>query len=223
MNILSEYEVKKLKGSMKIDGDWLKPQWENILTVNIAKYMGPHPDFKPRVQAKMIYDDNSLYVIFNVFDRYVRCITDKINGPVWEDSCVEFFFSPDNNFSEKYFNLEINCGGTALMHYNTVAREKHIEVEPDDIKKIQIAHSLPVLVDPEIKDQVNWTIEYKIPLKLIEKYSHVTHPATGISWRANFYKIAENNSNPHYITWSEVKNPVPDFHIPRYFGLLRFV
>ncbi|MDQ1296586.1 MAG: hypothetical protein QG611_564 [Bacteroidota bacterium] len=170
MKKLSEYEVSKLKASLKINGDWSKPQWRDIEPVDIKNYMGPVPQFKPVVQAKMMYDDINLYVIFKVEDCFVRCITDKINGPVWEDSCVEFFFAPDNNFPQKYFNLEINCGGTALMHYNLIAKQERVELSVDDIKKIEIAHILPKLIDPEITTPLNWTLEYKIPIKMIEKY-----------------------------------------------------
>ena len=91
-----------------------------------------------------------------------------------------------------------------------------------DIKMIEIAHSMPRLIDPEITEQVTWTVEYRIPVKMLEKYSRVTYPEPGISWKANFYKIAENSSNPHYLTWSEVQNPTPDFHLPQYFGVINF-
>jgi hypothetical protein len=222
MEILSGYEVSRLAGPMKIDGDWLKPQWKYVSHAEITNFMGVIPAFKPVVMVKMMYDNENLYIIFRVNDRYVRCITDKVNGPVWEDSCVEFFFSPDENSPEKYFNLEINCGGTALMHYNIIAKKEMIEIDPDDIKKIEIAHSMPTLTDPENIYPVDWTNEYKIPLDLIGRYSPVTHPEPGVRWRANFYKIAENNSNPHFMTWSPVINEVPDFHIPQFFGEIRF-
>jgi len=92
MKIASVYNVLKLKQSMKIDGNWLKQQWQNIDAVDITNYIGTIPEFRPAVKAKMTYDDENLYVIFRVQDRYVRCITKDFNGPVWEDSCVEFFF-----------------------------------------------------------------------------------------------------------------------------------
>jgi hypothetical protein len=223
MRIASVYEVHKSAQPVIIDGDWSKPQWKNIQPVDIINYMGGIPEFKPVAQAKMMYDDNNLYVIFLVKDRFVRCITSDFNGPVWEDSCVEFFFSPDNNFPERYFNLEINCGGTPLMHYNTVAGKETRIIDPDEIARIEIAHSLPQIIDPEIKDPLSWTIEYRIPCRMIEKFSPVTSPRKGVEWRANFYKIAENNSNPHYITWSAVVSDKPNFHIPHYFGLIRFL
>ncbi len=218
----SVYEVLRLNKSIKINADWDKPEWQKSKAILIENYMGSKPKFHPAVQAKMMYDDENLYVIFQVKDRHVRCITKDINGPVWEDSCVEFFFSPDTSFPEKYFNLEINCGGTALMHYNVIAGKDITELETNDIEKIEIAHSLPQIIDPEITEPVTWTIEYRIPLALLEKYSHVTYPKSGINWKANFYKIAENSSNPHYLTWSVVNNEIPDFHLPQFFGLLKF-
>ena len=57
--------------------------------------MGDKPLFTPTVQAKMMYDNENLYVIFHVNDRYVRCLVTEINGPVYEEPAVEFFFSPD--------------------------------------------------------------------------------------------------------------------------------
>ncbi len=108
------------------------------------------------------------------------------------------------------------------MHYNLVPRKESKQLEPDDIEKIEMAHSLPELIDPEISDPVTWTLEYRIPFVMLEKYSKVTRPETGVEWRANFYKIAENSSNPHYITWSVVENSKPNFHLPRFFGHLKF-
>jgi hypothetical protein len=216
------YNVHRLNQSMKIDGDWDKPQWQSIKVIEINNFMGDMPAFHPKAKAKMMYDDENLYLIFHVEDRYVRCITSTSNGPVYEDSCVEFFFSPDVISPLKYFNLEINCGGTPLMRYNTVPRKEYISMQDVDFKQIEIAHSLPRIVDPEISEPVTWTIEYRLPLIMLEKYSKITKPEKGVSWRANFYKIAEKGSNVHFLTWSLVENPKPDFHLPQFFGRIEF-
>jgi hypothetical protein len=218
----SVYNVARLKQPMKIDANWDKPQWANTQPVEIINYMGTIPGFKPEVQVKMMYDDENIYVIFNVKDRYVRCLTKEINGAVWRDSAVEFFFSPDPKHPLLYFNLETNCGGTPLMHYNLVPKKESKELSADDIKKTEIAHTLPQIIDPEKKDPVKWTLEYRIPLAILEKYASITRPKKGVVWKANFYKIAENSSNPHYITWSVIENDKPDFHKPEFFGKLIF-
>ena len=218
----SSYSVYQLKQQMEINGDWYKPQWRNIKTIDIKNFMGEMPGFCPAVKAKMMYNDENLYVIFRVKDRYVSCTELEYNGPVSNDACVEFFFSPDTNLPGRYFNLEVNCGGTPLMKYTIIARKEYKILETADIRRVEIAHSLPSKVDPEIIEPITWTIEYRIPFILLQKFSNVIIPKQGTCWKANFYKIAVKTSNPHWITWSFVDKIEPDFHLPQYFGLLKF-
>ncbi len=216
------YEVTMLKKPLKIDANWDKKEWKKAPAADIVNYMGKIPEFKPDSQVKMMYDKENIYLIFRVKDRNVRCITNKINGPVWQDSAVEFFFAPDAELPLLYFNFETNCGGTPLLHYNVIPRKESKRLTEEEIGQIEIAHSLPEIIDPEIKEPVTWTLEYRIPLSVLEKYSKVKHPSNGVEWNANFYKIAENSSNPHYITWSKIDKPKPDFHVPQSFGKLIF-
>jgi hypothetical protein len=218
----SVYKVVRLSKPMKIDGNWNKEQWQKAGTLDITNYMGKIPGFKPVAKAKMIYDNENIYVIFQVQDRYIRCLAKEINGPVYQDSAVEFFFAPDPNSPLKYFNLETNCGGTPLLHYNLVPRKESKKLDVGDIKKVEIFSSLPKTIDPEISEPVTWTIEYKIPIAMLEKYAPLTRPAKGVEWKANFYKIAENSTNPHYITWSVIELEKPNFHAPEFFGKLVF-
>jgi len=220
--VAKEYLVSKLMKPLKIDGNWNKSQWKKIESINIENYMGTVSAFKPTVQAKMMYDAENIYMIFRVKDKFVKSTTTKINGCVSCDSCVEFFFSPDKNEPLKYFNIEINAGGTPLLQYATQPRKKYLALENDEINQIEIAHSLPAVVEPEIADPVTWTIEYRLPLSVLRKYSNVTNPAPGVIWKANFYKTGSKTSNPNYITWNFVNNARPDFHLPQFFGVVKF-
>jgi len=222
MKIDEVYQVSKLRSPMLIDGNWGKSEWQNIKAIEIKNPMGDKPLFTPSVQARMMYDTENLYVIFLVNDRYVHCMVTDVNGPVYEESAVEFFFSPDPKYPDRYFNLEINCGGTPLMHYNDFSKKLRNPIAVEDIGKVEIAHSLPQVVDPEITEPVTWTIEYKIPLDMLESYSEILHPKPGIEWRVNFYKIAETGTNIHFLTWAQVNNPVPNFHLPQFFGIIKF-
>jgi len=216
------YKVEKIKKSLVIDANWNKSQWKKIKPIEIKQYMGNVSTFHPEVKAKMVYDDANLYVIFQVKDRFVRSVTTEYNGQVSTDSCVEFFFAPDTEFPLKYFNLEINAGGTPLMYYITKPMTELEKLTTDELKQIQIAHSLPATVDPEITEPVTWTIEYRVPVSLLSKYANVTSPAKGVTWKANFYKTGSKTSNPNYLTWSFVDNPRPNFHLPQFFGTLVF-
>lgn len=216
------YKVIKSNKALKINADWLKTQWKKVKPIDIRHYMGKVSVFKPEVQAKMMYDDHNLYVIFRVKDRFVKSVTTEYNGPVSTDSCVEFFFSPDTEFPLRYFNLEVNAGGTPLMFYILKPMSDLKKLSFDELEEIEIAHSLPDTVDPEISDPVTWTIEYKLPLSILSRYSHVSKPAPDVVWKANFYKTGSDTSNPNYLTWSFVDNPEPNFHLPQFFGTLNF-
>ena len=216
------YEVVRVRQPVKIDADWNKAAWKKTKSVAIENYMGAVPSFKPAAEAKMMYDDENVYVIFRVKDKYVRSLVQEYNGNVSGDACVEFFFSPDQALPERYFNLEVNAGGTPLIFYVTKPWTGFHKLEAEDIRQIEIAHSLPAKIDPEISEPVTWIIEYRIPLSMLRKFSNVTNPAPGVKWRANFYKTASQSSNPHWITWSYVDNPKPNFHLPQFFGTLIF-
>lgn len=217
------YQVKRLSGDMTLDADWDKAAWKQAESLKITNYLGEMPGFRPVAEAKVLYDDLNLYVIFRVQDRFVRSITTDINGPVWKDSCVEFFFAPNSSLPLQYFNLETNCGGTPLMSFRENPEADLARLPDEEIQMIEMAHSLPAVVDPELTEPTTWTLEYRMPLEVISKYSSVTKPAPGVKWKANFFKIAEINSNPHYITWSEVKNKEVNFHQPQFFGQLEFL
>lgn len=218
----SVYQVDRLKEEITIDGDWEKSVWENVEALEITRYMGNKPQFLPATFAKLLYDEENIYGIFLVKDKFVHCLVQETNGHVSGDPCVEFFFSPDESKPLFYFNLEINCGGVPLMQYVTVPRKEYQFLDENDIGKVEIAHSLPRKVFPEIEDDIIWTIEFKLPLAILKQYAEISQPRPGVKWNANFYKTASTTSNPHYLTWSLVDNPKPDFHLPQFFGILEF-
>jgi hypothetical protein len=216
------YRVMAIREQITIDGKWDKPVWRNVKAVSIENMMGEEPRFRPITEAKMVYDANNVYVIFRVHDKFVKSTVTTFNGHVSGDSCVEFFFSPNSEAPGHYFNLEVNAGGTPLIFFVTKPRKEFTRLPDTLIQEIEIAHSLPAVVNPEITDEVTWTIECRVPLAILKKFTNVTMPKSGITWRANFYKTGSDTSNPHYYTWSPVSYPEPNFHLPAYFGTLTF-
>ena len=216
---IMQYHVRKINGPVQINAVWDKEPWKSTKALTLNNYMGKKPEHFPKTQAKVVYDDKAIYVIFRVEDRYVKAVITKNQGPVFRDSAVEFFFSPDGD--PGYFNLEMNCGGTMLFHHQIEPRKGKLLID-DSLQQVEVAHSLPKVVDPEIQEPVTWTVEYRIPFSMLQKYADFRVPKSGTVWRANFYKIADKTSHPHWLTWSPVKYPEPNFHMPEYFGELIF-
>ena len=215
------YDVYKTTQPITIDANWHKGVWKNIPALDIALYMGDKPEHRPQTEAKLLYDDQAIYVIFRVKDHYVRTVAKETHGEVCNDSCVEFFFTPDETVDAGYFNLEMNCGGTFLLHRNTKAQHGR-ELDLADCQQIQVAHTLPKIIDPEITKPTTWCVEYRLPIDIIEKYAQVVKPAPGVIWRANLYKCADHTSHQHWLTWHKVDHPTPDFHLPEYFDQIIF-
>ena len=218
----AEYTVTRLTQPVEINSIWNKSPWKDIPTLTLDHFMGDRPEHQPDVQAKVAYDKEAIYVIFQVKDRHVRCVTEQYQGSVYKDSCVEFFFTPAADVSRGYFNLEMNCIGTALFKFHDTRNDSLVEVSKADFDKVKVAHSVSSPVIDEIREPTTWTVEYRIPFGILNKYVNLTRPAPGVEWKANFYKIANDSSHPHWLTWSKVDLPKPDFHRPEFFGTLTF-
>ena len=216
------YSVVRVDQPIAMDADWDKPVWKNVLPISLTHHMGEKPNHFPGVQAKLVYDDRYIYVIWKVDDQYVRAVAKKHQDPVFQDSCVEFFFSPGPSVDQGYFNLEMNCGGMMLFKQRASTDKPFVEIRDKHLNQIQVAHSLPKRVPDEIKQKTTWYLEYAIPFSILKEYYELETPSAGTTWRANFYKCADKTSHPHWITWSEVQYPKPQFHLPEFFGTLTF-
>lgn len=217
-----KYTVKSVDAPPEIDAVWDKNFWKHITALQLNNFMGNRPEHFPNVQAKICYDKHHLYVIFNVKDRYVRAVEHNLQGAVCKDSCVEFFFTPCTDISIGYFNLEVNCGGTFLFHFQKSRGCEVMSISTEHCSAIKLAHSLPNIVEPEITKPVTWTVEYALPFEILTNYTHMTMPCTGTIWKANFYKCGDATSHPHWLTWNKVEHPTPNFHLPAFFGTLEF-
>ncbi len=218
----SVYKVQKLTAPPKIDAVWDKAPWKRIVAIPITNYMGDKPEHLPFTQAKMAYDNSAIYIIFRVEDQYIKAVHSKNQEMVCRDSCVEFFFTPDNKSNKGYFNLEMNCGGVFLFNFQKSAKSGRIYIADEDIEQIEVAHTLPKLIENEITEKTTWVVEYRIPFSVLKKYYNFSEPQNGTVWRANFYKCADRTSHPHWLTWAPVNSPRPNFHLPEYFGVIEF-
>lgn len=209
-----------------LDGNWEGPVWKDVPALDISHFYETHvSDHRPKTQAKVLFDESGLYIHFRVEDRYVRSIETEYHGKVWEDACVEFFVQPLPD--RGYFNFEINCGGTMLLSYKESPTWKGASLREEGqvpwalAKTVEIFHTLPEKVEPEITEPVVWHVEYHIPFAVFDAYLGERGAPAGQTWCANFYKCAENNTHPHWASWSRVEGEL-NFHKPEYFAPITF-
>ena len=220
---LKTYEIQRVWETPP--SEWDGAAWQAAQTADVAHFYPASSDHRPRTQVRLLYDEQNLHGIFQVEDRYVRCIHSGFQEPVWQDACVEFFVKPLG--APGYLNFEMNCGGTLLSYYildHTLVGDAFVDYVPlpaDIGAMVRIRTSLPALVEPEIANPMTWTLRFTIPYALFEHFIGPLAVKPGQEWRANFNKCAENNSHPHWATWQPL--PSANFHLPGSFGVLRFI
>jgi hypothetical protein len=202
---------------------WEDPAWCAAATLSIDRFRPEGTVHRPCVLARLLYDAHALHGLYRVEDRYVRCVTTGVQGPVWEDSCVELFLQPAG--AAGYFNFEFNCGGAFLCHYREASSEGAVVTKKilseAECARVAVYHSLPQIVDPEIADPITWLLGFSIPFALLEPYAGPIGDPMGKTWRGNLYKCADRTSHPHWASWAPVDQR--NFHIPHCFGELAFI
>jgi len=219
-----EYLVRRAQSPMDMSCDWNATPWSGTETLEIAHFRPESSDHRPLTRARVLYDDAGIHGLFRVEDRFVLCKRTEYLDPVWKDSCVEFFVQPKRDGG--YFNFEFNCGG-ALLCSHIVNPERVLggfkeftRLPPAIGQTIQTASSLPRKIDPETSEPTVWFLRFFVPVPVFEHYLGNLGDFSGQSWRANFYKCADESSHPHWAAWSPVDEL--NFHLPRCFGTIRF-
>jgi hypothetical protein len=218
------YKISAAKSRPELQGLWDGLVWSAVDRLELANFRAEGSDHRPKTSVRLLHNEEGIFGIFRVEDRYVRCLRTRYGESVYKDSCVEFFVKPKSD--KGYFNFEFNCGGAMLCSYI-----KNPERTPDGFKEyvlipetegrvVEIHHSMPRVVEPEIAGTVIWTIEFFIPLSLLEKYVGPIGDPRGQEWTANFYKCGDETSHPHWVSWQPL--PKLNFHMPRHFGNIRF-
>lgn len=165
--------------------------------------------YAPSVNFKLAYSDKAIAVMFEVSEKHVRAAAMESNGPVWEDSCVEFFIMTSDG--KHYINIEMNCVGTILAARRT-SRHDAVHFSEDKLSAIRHFTSLPhEPIDAREEGQSWWAVEV-IPF---ESLGFEQKPE---SVRANLYKCGDKCDTPHFLSWSPIGLPQPDFHCPDFFG-----
>jgi hypothetical protein len=201
------------------------PLWKIANELEIAHFHPRSSDHRPRTRARVLHDASSLFVRFDVDDRYVVSRSTRFQDMVCFDSCVEFFFRPKTD--RGYFNLEINCGGTFLCSYIEDPRRtatrfvKFTPLSAEDGMKFTIEHTMSAVVFPERSDPAHWQIACRIPLSVVENYVGPLGEPAHWRWDGNFYKCADHSSHPHWASWSPIADEL-NFHQPRFFRTIHF-
>ena len=175
-----------------------------VACVNWVEY-----PYAPKVMFRIAHSDDALAVMFEVEEDHLRAVAMSQEQNVWEDSCVEFFV--ENPAGEGYFNFEVNCIGTMLAA-KRLSRTEATLFNAEQMAQIRHFGSLAKApIDSRGAGQKWWMVEV-IPFSLLGLKSAPK------SLRCNFYKCGDKCDRPHFLSWSPINKPEPNFHCPEFFG-----
>jgi hypothetical protein len=170
--------------------------------------------YQPEVFFTIAHTPVAVLLKYFVKEKYIRAVHTGINAPVYTDSCVEFFISIDEE--PAYYNFEFNCIGAHLSGYGENKSDRRLL--PASITR-HIKYKA-ALSNEQLNDTIAWELTVCIPFPVFCHHSITTF--RGKQCAANFYKCGDELPEPHFISWSNIQWPEPNFHLRNYFGKLLF-
>ena len=197
--------------------DHFLDNWSDIPAASIDVRPWADGGFLPPSEAKVAFDGHEFHVFFKAWEKNIRVVTHQSNGPVWEDSCVEFFFNPAPALDSRYLNFEINAEGIMLLGLGAGRdNRKQLDFDP---KTFEIKAQVPLHGSAEWRG-ASFTVSFVIPVSFLETIYGSLDFQTGAVLAGNFQKCGDKTANPHFGCWNPIEIPVPDFHRPEWFGTI---
>lgn len=214
------YEIRRTAGPITIDGKLDEASWRGAASVGDFGFPWPESGEREQTVAKLLWDDENLYVSWYAHDRHISASITQRHGPVSKDDCVEIFLSPNPAKVRNYYTFEINAIGTMLNRARTDWWSGPPTWEPEGVRYRTTFHGLPR--KEESPQDTHWIVEAAIPLKNFARDAAHTPPHEGDEWRLNLQRLG-GITNAQASTWSPLPAGVRTFHTPSAFGLVRFV
>ena len=184
-----------------------------VLPINEAQW-GQDAADATKAYAQIAYDSDGIHLWLAAQESPILATKENMNDSVWQDSCLEFFFSPMPLVDARYFNFECNPLGAIYLSLGVDRQNRELISLPDHRAYFGIQ---------TVVEEDRWSVSYTIPFAFIRRYFPAFTPDDSHTMRGNFYKCADALLHPHYLSWNPIQWEIPDFHRPECFGTLRFL
>jgi hypothetical protein len=223
-NIPKGYECFRTAKPLVIDGKldekaWKKAEWTTDF-VDIEGSAKPLPKFRTR--AKMLWDDQYLYVAAELEEPEVKATLTQHDSVIFHDNDFEVFLKPLAN-ETGYFEFEINALNTGWDLFLNKPYREHGKAdnswEIPGFKSAVVVRG--TLNNPADKDK-GWIVEMAFPWSAFTSRLPVTPPVPGSEWRVNFSRVEWTAGKPREDNWVWSPQGVINMHVPNQWGYLKF-
>ena len=215
-----EYTVRRTTSKVTIDGRLDEADWKAAKNVGAFQFAWWKSGKKEQTAAKLLWDDQFLYVSFRCEDAHIWGEHTQRDSPVYRDDCVEVFTAPNPREPDNYFNIEMNVREAFLDQHHPDGPGKKLR-EQWNAKGVKIAVTIDGTLNDDSDTDRSWILEAAIPFSNFSKVAKNAPPKSGDVWRMNLNRLG-GKTNPQHSQWSPSKTGRPKFHVPKDFGRVVF-
>ncbi|GAA1675858.1 hypothetical protein GCM10009745_18790 [Kribbella yunnanensis] len=230
---LPVYDCPRTPTAPNLDGTLTDPAWEVApWTTDFVQILGEGPAPRFRTQAKLMYDDDYLYIGGKLEEPHLWTTMTEHNSRLYFENNFEVFLDPDGD-GANYYEFEINPLGTIWELTLTKPYDEGGEaIDPTNLPGLRTAVHLDGTVNDPSDTDTGWTVEIAVPWVELAQWTKTkpTSPEPGDEWRMNLMRcqwphaIAGNSyvkgAESEFWVWSP--QYVANMHYPPQWGVLRF-
>lgn len=186
------YVCRRTADRIKVDGVLNEKSWQYAMPVGAFVDISGEDYPKPRysTKAKMLWDDEYLYVAAELEDPHVWADIRNHDEVVYRNNDFEVFIDPDGD-GHNYFEIEVNAIGTVF----DLTLEKPYRVPTPtfvqfqwDCPGLKIATKVSGTLNKPTDVDKGWTVEMAIPRKAIAQSFH-NYLQAGTYLRIGFSRV----------------------------------
>lgn len=213
--------ISRATGPVPLTGDVEGTPWATADSVEVDAFPWDVAASKQSTVVRPLYDDDALYLQYHASDRHSAAETTELNGPVWEDSCVELFATLEPERRPHYVNVEVNCVGTFRLGFGPDRDDRDL-IDAELAETVRVETSVDGPTKEPSPDDDEWWVAVALPFETLAAFAGVpVSPGEGTTWRGNFHRLG-GPTDQQFAAWNPVDAPEPDFHRPSSFGRLVF-
>jgi DNA-binding beta-propeller fold protein YncE len=216
---LPRYTARRADSKIEVDGKLNELAWRNAAWFGDFKFAWWKDGKQEQTVARMLWDDEFLYVSYECQDAHISAVQTEHDSPVYKDDCVELFTAPNPARPLDYFNIEMNVNRAILDRHHPDGPGKTV---PNwNSHGIRIATSVDGTLNDDTDKDRGWVLEVAIPFANFAEVTGRSHPRDGDIWHLNLNRLG-GQTNPQYSQWSPGTTKAPAFHAPDTFGRVTF-
>jgi hypothetical protein len=224
-----KYLVRRTAKPPKLDGKLDEAVWKSAPSVGTFVDTMTGAPSALKTDAKMLWDNDNLYLAFENADTDVWSTLTKRDDPLWRQEAVEVMIDADGN-GKTYIELQVAPNGTIFDSYLPDVRKYENDLDPkrkqyDWNSKLKAVVKVDGTLNKRSDKDKGWTVEMALPLADVNGLATPgvkVPPAYGDTWRMNMFRLDAPEGKGHpAVAWSPPMTG--DFHVLERFGSIVFV